>query len=312
MSEGGSQDRFLWENEAWELSNSGNSGGVYKKFPDSNISNCSTPREAEVGAGQPTGKRKRKIGKQTSIGEGSDRQAADAKGGGSGGGDEVDPELHIWTERERRKKMRSMFSNLQSLLPQLPPKADKSTIVGEAVNYIRTLQQTLQKLQKQKLEIFQGLITTINHEDPPLITPHRLANMDPSREAFLADHHHDQGSSSQLTSTTNPNPLGIPPYPTGFRTWAAPNMVLNVCGDKAHMNICCSKKLGLFSAICYFLEKHKLEVVSAHVSSDHYRSMYMIQAHASGGLDQYTEAFSIDDMFQLATGEIMMYMSSLS
>ena len=149
--------------------------------------------------------------------------------------------------------------------------ADKSTIVDEAVNYIRSLQQTLQRLQKQKLEMIRGL-TTINY-DPSMITPHRLA-MD-SREAFLAD----QGSSSQLSS--NPNPLGVARFPTSFRTWATPNMVLNVCGDKAHINICCPKKLGLFSAICYFLEKHKLEVVSAHVSSDNYRSLYMIQAQVS-------------------------------
>ncbi|KAF3791597.1 Transcription factor [Nymphaea thermarum] len=31
-------------------------------------------------------------------------------------------EVHIFTERERRKKMRSMFSNLHALLPHLPPK----------------------------------------------------------------------------------------------------------------------------------------------------------------------------------------------
>lgn len=40
-----------------------------------------------------------------------------------GGGGELDQdhhdELHIWTERERRKKMRNMFSVLHSLLPQL-------------------------------------------------------------------------------------------------------------------------------------------------------------------------------------------------
>lgn len=33
-----------------------------------------------------------------------------------------DHEIHIWTERERRKKMRDMFSKLHALLPQLPPK----------------------------------------------------------------------------------------------------------------------------------------------------------------------------------------------
>lgn len=36
--------------------------------------------------------------------------------------DSPDHEIHIWTERERRKKMRDMFSKLHALLPQLPPK----------------------------------------------------------------------------------------------------------------------------------------------------------------------------------------------
>lgn len=40
---------------------------------------------------------------------------------GDGGG-ESEHEMHIWTERERRKKMRNMFSSLHSLLPQLPAK----------------------------------------------------------------------------------------------------------------------------------------------------------------------------------------------
>ena len=35
---------------------------------------------------------------------------------------EADHELHIWTERERRKKMRNMFASLHALLPQLPSK----------------------------------------------------------------------------------------------------------------------------------------------------------------------------------------------
>lgn len=36
-----------------------------------------------------------------------------------------DHELHIWTERERRKKMRNMFSNLHSLLSHIPPKVNQ-------------------------------------------------------------------------------------------------------------------------------------------------------------------------------------------
>ncbi|CAI0424713.1 unnamed protein product [Linum tenue] len=45
------------------------------------------------------------------------------KEGGGGEGDQSEQQVHIWTERERRKRMRTMFTNLQALLPQLPSKA---------------------------------------------------------------------------------------------------------------------------------------------------------------------------------------------
>lgn len=45
-----------------------------------------------------------------------------------------------------------MISNIYSNLILYPMQADESTIVDEAVNYIKTLQQTLQNLQKQQLE----------------------------------------------------------------------------------------------------------------------------------------------------------------
>ncbi|OMO74672.1 hypothetical protein COLO4_26545 [Corchorus olitorius] len=86
-------------------------------------------------------------------------------------GDQSEHEMHIWTERERRKKMRNMFSNLHALLPQLPAKADKSTIVDEAVTYIKSLQQTLQTLQKQKLEKLRS--ATLMADSSSIITSHQ-------------------------------------------------------------------------------------------------------------------------------------------
>lgn len=139
------------------------------------------------------------------------------------------------------------------------------------MNYIKTLQQTLQKLQKQKLERLQGA-TTINF-DPSILTPQNVAFG--SREEFLANH----GSAA----TINPSNSLLTSHcgPANFQTWTTPNVVLNICGDEAQISVCCPKKPGLLSAICFVLEKYKLGVMSAHVSSDCNRSMYMIQAHVS-------------------------------
>lgn len=158
--------------------------------------------------------------------------------------------------------------------------ADKSSIVDEAVSYIKTLQQTLRKLQKQKLERLQG-VASFGFEASAAITP--------QNKLAIVAHDRQQESSSNLlgansTDATNnsSNLLSVSPtYPVIFQTWTSSNVVLNICGDEAHISICSPKKPGMFSTICYLLEKHKIEVISAQVSSDLTRRMYMIQAHVS-------------------------------
>ncbi|XVF67557.1 hypothetical protein PTKIN_Ptkin10aG0130900 [Pterospermum kingtungense] len=215
---------------------------------------------------------------------------------------ESEHEMHIWTERERRKKMRNMFANLHALLPQLSPKADKSTIVDEAVNHIKTLQQTLQKLQKQKLERLQDGAINFGCDQPSLMMTSAQNQALDSRESFLAD----RVSSKFL------NPLsGSYQCPVLFQTWTSSNVVLNICGNEAQISVCSPKKPGLFAVICNILEKHKLEVVSAHVSSSSTQSMFMIQAHASGASNnQLSEAVQVEEMFKQAAAEMMFWVSA--
>lgn len=50
-------------------------------------------------------------------------QLMNGKGKKRAAGNEIDEhELHIWTERERRKKMRDMFASLRALIPKLHPR----------------------------------------------------------------------------------------------------------------------------------------------------------------------------------------------
>nr|WIE96110.1 basic helix-loop-helix transcription factor [Loropetalum chinense var. rubrum] len=282
--------------ESWDFSNSDNSGGGEEKSGKRQVKSSSN---SLIVIDEESGK-KRGWG----DGGGGGGEVKEGKGGGA---ESDDHEIHIWTERERRKKMRNMFSSLHALLPQLPPKADKSTIVDEAVNYIKTLQHTLQKLQKQKLERLQGA-ATINYDPSSIITPQKPAYS--SREAFLAD----QGSSSNLAITptnSSNNALSLSRFPIVFQTWTSQNVILNICGNEAQISVCSPKKPGLLSSICFVLEKHKLEVVSAHISSDYNRSMYMIQARlANGASDQFPEAFPVEEIFKQAAGEIMFWICS--
>lgn len=113
------------------------------------------------------------------------------------------------------------------------------------------------------------LLTPISNQ--PQILPVGAASADPySREALLAN----QISSSSMNL---PYPCNDPT--AEFDTWSTRNAVLNICGNEAFFSLCCPKdKSGVFTNVCYLLEKYNIDVMSANVSSNVFRSTYMIQA----------------------------------
>ncbi|XP_073312039.1 transcription factor bHLH95-like [Primulina huaijiensis] len=252
--------------------------------------------------------------------KGRKRSSTSSKGG-TGGGDKEDDnengcresehELHIWTERERRKKMRNMFSNLHALLPQLPVKADKSTIVDEAINYIRKMQRTLQNLEKQKVQKLQHGITNPTTYDPFKINRQNLGFIQ-SREAFLADQGQGPATRNSAVTISNPNIrspmlLSGSQFPAFFKTWTSPNVTLSVCGEDAHISLCGPRKPGLLTAICFVMEKYGMEVVAALVSSDANRCMYMFHAHTNINMAGYDQ-FPGEEICKQAAAEILAWL----
>ncbi|CAM8943220.1 unnamed protein product [Rhodiola kirilowii] len=93
------------------------------------------------------------LGKAVMVGDGN----GDGERSINKGNDEEQVrEIHTQTEKDRRKKMRTMFSTLHGLVPHLSSKADKSTIVEGAVNYVRVLQQRLLILKSKKGEMLDA------------------------------------------------------------------------------------------------------------------------------------------------------------
>ncbi|XP_021887311.1 transcription factor bHLH95-like, partial [Carica papaya] len=186
---------------------------------------------------------------------------------------EANHESHLWTERERRKKMKNMFDNLHGLMltnprgmmRHVPQKADKITIVDEAVTWIKGLQQDVQKLEARKE------LEKRKRESQDPITAHKLA-MDSTQPTLI-----DQPSYGNNNNNNNIVPEFTNPTPVGFKVWFSENLNLNICGDEAQISLCSVKKQGLFTAICSVLEKHKLELLSASVPSDSNRRMTMMQ-----------------------------------
>ncbi|XP_056160983.1 transcription factor bHLH95 [Syzygium oleosum] len=302
MSEEGDYVTFPWKNPSWDFANPDNSGNVGDRLGKKIACSSSHARAAAEKEPDPVPTRKRS--RDMIKGQDKNGQGELAANGGKTVG-ESDHEIHIWTERERRKRMRNMFANLHALLPHVPPKADKSTIVDEAVNHIKNLENTLQNLQKQKHEKYH--CTAIFNCEPSTAVNSQSLVCD-SREAFLAS----QGSAGNLPLSAASSSASSPVFrhPIAFQTWSSPNIVLNICGDEAMISICSPKKPGLFTGICYVLEKHKIQVVSAQMSSDYSRSLYMIQAQVAGASDQQAEVLPVEEIYKQAVTEIMVWTSS--
>ncbi|XP_010479448.1 PREDICTED: transcription factor bHLH95-like [Camelina sativa] len=306
---------LVQEGFVWGISNSDDSGGgcgKIEKSPPLQPSHPSSEIQTDTVRKVAKGKKRAKRSDENDVEESPDH------------------EIHIWTERERRKKMRDMFAKLHALLPQLPPKADKSTIVDEAVSSIKSLEQTLQKLQMQKLEKLHyssaststiptfaygpssssSPTTTLptplsNH--PQILTVGAAVEDSYSRAAFLAD----QISSSSAVAVNMPYPCNDPIV--AFDTWSSRNVVLNICGNEAFFNLCVAKgKSGVFTSVCYLFEKYNLEVLFANVSSNVFGSTYMIQAQVNPiyANQLLGNGVGVGEIFKQVAQELVLYFSS--
>ncbi|KAJ7517131.1 hypothetical protein O6H91_21G011400 [Diphasiastrum complanatum] len=177
---------------------------------------------------------------------------------------EQDHEFHIWTERERRKKMRSMFVTLQSMLPEASPKADKSTIVDDAICYIKLLEQKLQMLLRTKA-------TRSNVSD----------KMQASRAVLSSLHLKTDDCSDK--GMLNGSFFSFASKASVFQTWYLPNVVLNICGVDAFVNVCTTSREGLLSKIfSSVVDRHNLEVVNVQISSGiNNKRLFMIHAQVT-------------------------------
>lgn len=110
---GGDHDIFPWDEKTWVFLESDNSGGLDGRPGEKPAGESGSNNLTEVVtlSAQKRSRNGWKKGKDVAL---------ESENAGAAG--EPDHEIHIWTERERRKKMRNMFGSLHALLPQLPTK----------------------------------------------------------------------------------------------------------------------------------------------------------------------------------------------
>ncbi|KAM3295604.1 hypothetical protein ACQJBY_038093 [Aegilops geniculata] len=233
-----------------------------------------------------------------------------ARRDGRSGGRRGDRELHIITERERRRRMSEMFTKLHGLLPTLPDKVDKSSIVMEAIHYIKSLEGTVSELEKQKLE-----------RDLARGNPAAAANGGVSSSVTAAM---PMGMATPVTGLSAggiwqtgaaPAPsmaLGAvtaAPEPVPLQTWSGPNVVLSLSGNYAYIHMSVGRRPGVLTMVTAVLEKHGIDVVTTGISSDRSQCMYTIQARINGMSNQFGDNVACDDIYKLAVSEIMVWLS---
>ncbi|KAH9313163.1 hypothetical protein KI387_028198 [Taxus chinensis] len=169
-------------------------------------------------------------------------------------------DIHIWTERKRRKKMSYMLDTLLSLLPAHDHlKMDKTRIIEEAINYIKTLQGTLKDLQARKSETEASLIKTSS-----------LSVMQSKESRQVCD--------VQF-------PLSVTMAPTS----SIKILGSNVVGKHAFTTIWAPQQTGFLPKLIFMLDANQLEILDYTLNADGSNTFYTLHVMSKSSSPEAAE-----------------------
>ncbi|XP_051132510.1 transcription factor bHLH95-like [Andrographis paniculata] len=189
--------------------------------------------------------------------------------------DESKYELHLNREREQRKKMTKMFHDLGDIIPDLPPRADKVKIVDEAILYMQKLEKILHNMEKQKLKRAEKQMM-----------PEMIKSKSISKSEFLSTR--------------------------GFKTWASPNVVLNVAGNDAHLSIYYPRinpKPQLLIVVCSLMHNYNLSIISGHLNTICFGRMLFL--HVTVAPDHFPKTLPFaEEIYKQVASDIMAWINA--
>ncbi|KAK2630791.1 hypothetical protein QOZ80_2BG0188970 [Eleusine coracana subsp. coracana] len=207
-------------------------------------------------------------------------------------------------ERERRARMKKLYDELRSFLPNADKKTDQATIVNDAIGLIKQLEGTVQKLEKRKLEraLARGDPGAGSSSAPPPPAAAQLSTL--SRVVKIPE-------SWAWLPKKNPEQ----PQPIGFQTWSERNVVLHVLGDQAFIIVSERRCPGVLPLVLNLLEKHYIDVITAEISGDADRRLFIF--HTRVNVEEINkllngEAPASADIYKLAMNEIIVWLSGSS
>ncbi|XP_058186977.1 transcription factor bHLH25-like [Rhododendron vialii] len=140
---------------------------------------------------------------------------------------------HIIAERKRREQLTQLFVALSGIVPGLK-KMDKTSVLGEAVKYLKQLQERVKKLEEQS---------------PKEKTMESVVLVKKSQLSFGDD---ESCSDEKFTGGSNIKPL--------------PEIEARVCNKDVLLRIHCEKHKGVLAKLLLELEKLDLVVVNTSVA----------------------------------------------
>ncbi|CAO1942127.1 unnamed protein product [Urochloa humidicola] len=263
------------------------------------------------GGGEQHGSPSRSEGKNLALGLAA--AAADAttgdgstKGKISMAADDSELKVQIIMERERRRHMKDMFNTLLDLMPHVPKKVDKATLVGETINYIKALEQTKANLERKKQEraLARQAAATANKAGafslPVTRTAHGMAALSDGWGPAIPQQQH-----AAPAAAPPPAALGA----AGFQTWSTPKVVLSVLSNnEAVINVCAPRQPHMLTLVLSVLSKHGIEVVSMQIAADGAGSLFAIYTRVNGAGGE--NPLAAEDIYKLAVSEIMVWLST--
>ncbi|XP_024392199.1 uncharacterized protein [Physcomitrium patens] len=174
-------------------------------------------------------------------------------------------ENHIWSERERRKGMNCLFTRLRNLLPHPTSKTDKSTVIGEIIKYIQSLQVKLEMLTKKRQQVMAAVLAR--------------PGMFVSNNSGLTLVDHSNFDPSSMTAITALPPPG---KESCLQSYLGTNVGLHVCGLNVFITTSSPRgRQGLLQQLLVTIHKHQLDVINATISTSSTSVFHCLHCQAS-------------------------------
>lgn len=165
-------------------------------------------------------------------------------------------EIHIFSERERRKGMTHLYTTLLSLLPDAKPKTDRCKVLTDAIDYIQGLREQVESLGSQKAEILASL-------------------------GELGDNHNTDYTSSVEVEAANSSTIAGFSDETKEEILSSADVAVRFCGKEAFITLNSSKSKGVWSGILQILHEQNMEILNVTLSSGNEMDHHCIHARIS-------------------------------